>query len=189
MRFYPAIFAALMLSAVFGAENGSPAAGWGLVSVPGTTNFAGFAWYRAWVKVPDSYFAPHERNLFEESVGVYVTDLAGAHEVWMNAKKIGGGGEFPPKYRSGRDTFHRHKVPVGTLRKGAWNEIAIRVYQPPESGPGGFLGDAPFIMDYFLECEFGGNWEFRLGEYTPGGALTNTPSIRFRSSRTLPGQS
>ena len=144
------------------------------------------------MKVPDSYFAKHERNLFEESVGVYVTDLAGAHEVWVNTKRIGGGGAFPPNYRSGRDTFHRHKVPVGTLRKGAWNEIAIRVYQPADGGPGGFLGEAPFIMDYFLECEFAGKWEFRLGDSTPGGALTNKPAVaafdKFRESSRVLGR-
>src|SRR5580765_2010859 len=152
------------------------AALWSLVPVPSATNFSGIGWYRAWVQVPDAYFAKHERNLFEESVGVNIRDLAGAHEVWVNGRKIGTGGAFPPDYRSGRDQTHRHKVPVGTLRNGAWNEIAIRVYNP--SGPGGFLGDAPFIMDYFLECVFEGSWEFRLGDgYTTGGAVTNKPAL------------
>jgi putative membrane-bound dehydrogenase-like protein len=162
---------------------------WQSVRVPGTTNFTGVAWYRAWVKVPESYFSKHERNLFEESVGVNIRDLSGAHEVWVNGRKIGSSGAFPPDFRSGREALSRHKVPVGTLRKGAWNEIAIRVYNP--AGPGGFLGDAPFIMDYFLECVFDGTWEFRLGDgYTPGGAVTNKPAVasfdRFwESSRVL----
>jgi len=164
---------------------------WELAPVPAATNFTGMAWYRAWVKVPDSYFAKHERNLFEESVGVNIRDLAGAHEVWVNGRKIGTGGAFPPNYRSGRETIHRHKVPVGTLRKGAWNEIAVRVYNP--LGAGGFLGDAPFIMDYFLECVLEGAWEFRLGDdYTPGGAMTNKPAVavfdRFRESSRVLGR-
>jgi len=165
------------------------AADWQLVRVPGATNFTGVAWYRAWVRVPDSYFTKHERNLFEESVGVYVRDLAGAHEVWVNGRKIGTGGAFPPEYRSAGGAMHRHKVPVGTLRKGAWNEVAVRVFNP--ATPGGFLGEAPFIMDYFLECEFRGEWEFHPGDgYAPGGAVTNKPAVaafdRFReSSRVL----
>src|SRR5262245_1507180 len=171
----------------------APVAGWQLASVPGATNFNGVGWYRAWVKVPDSYFAKHERNLFEESVGVYIRDLAGAHEVWVNGTNLGTGGTFPPDYRSGRETFHRHKVPVGTLRKGAWNEIAIRVYNPTNAGPGGFLGDAPFIMDYFMECVFEGSWEFRLGDgYKPGGAVTNRPAVatfdKFRDSNRVLGR-
>ena len=175
---------------VFAADVPTGAA-WRLMSVPGPTTFTGVAWYRAWVKVPDAYFAKHERNLFEESVGVNIRDVAGAHEIWVNGQKIGLGGAFPPEYRSGREAIHRHKVPVGTLRKGAWNEIAIRVYTP--SAPGGFLGDAPFIMDYFLECEFKGAWEFRLGnDYTPGGAVTNKPAVaafdQFRESSRVLGR-
>jgi hypothetical protein len=81
----------------------------------------------------------HERNLFEESVGVNIQDLAGAQEVWVNGKRIGIGGNFPPDFQAAGHANFRHKVPVGTLRKGEWNEIAIRMYNP--SGTGGFLGD------------------------------------------------
>lgn len=151
------------------------AADWQPARVPGELDFTGTAWLRAWVKVHDSFFAKHERNLFEESVGVNIRDLAGAHEVWVNGKKIGTGGAFPPNYTSAGSTLFRHKVPVGTLRKGEWNEIAIRMHAP--SGPGGFLGDAPFIMNYEQECIFEGEWEFRLGDdYKPGGALTQKPA-------------
>src|ERR1041384_8489366 len=47
---------------------------WRTVQVPGsraTTEAPGadgVAWYRAWVRVDDRFFAKHERNLFEESV-------------------------------------------------------------------------------------------------------------------------
>ncbi len=164
---------------------------WQLVHVPGATNFTGVAWYRTWVKVHDSFFTRHERNLYEESVGLNIRDLAGAHEVWVNGRKIGAGGGFPPDYQSGREMIHRHKVPVGTLRKGEWNEIAIRVYNP--SGPGGFLGEAPFIMNYFMESVFEGPWEFRPGDgYQPGGAVTNKPATTafdtFRESNRVLGR-
>lgn len=156
---------------------------WQLASVPGATNLNGAAWYRAWVKVPDSYFGQHERNLFEESVGVYIRDLAGAHEVWLNGNRIGAG--------NADQQFHRHKVPVGTLRKGAWNELAIRIDNT--NGPAGFVGEAPFMMDYFLECVFEGQWEFRLGaDYMPSGALTNRPARatfdKFRDSSRVLGR-
>lgn len=173
------------------AQTSSAASDWQLFAVPGATNFSGHAWYRAWVKVPDAFFATHERNLFEESVGVNVRNLAGAHEVFVNARKIGTGGSFPPDYQSGREGIHRHKVPMGTLRKGEWNEIAIRVYNP--SGEGGFFGDAPFIMDYFLESVLEGPWQFRLGnDYVPGNALTNKPAVaafdQFRESNRVLGR-
>jgi len=186
-------WAVLVVSPGLAAEVPVASTSWQLVAVPGATNFTGVAWYRAWVKVPDSYFSQHERNLFEESVGVYIRDLAGAHETWVNGKNIGAGGAFPPDYLNGRDAVHRHKVPAGTLHKGEWNEIAIRVYQPANGGPGGFLGDAPFIMDYFLECVFEGSWEFRLGDgYSPGNAVTNKPPAaafgKFRESNRVLGR-
>ncbi|PAZ04414.1 MAG: hypothetical protein CAK86_05380 [Opitutia bacterium AMD-G1] len=102
-------------------------------------------WLRTWVKVDDSFFTKHERNLFEESVGLHFRDLEGAHEVFVNGVKIGAGGAFAPAYKSARKEVFRHKVPVGTLKKGEWNEIVFRVQQP--AGKGGFLGEAPFIMN------------------------------------------
>ena len=151
------------------------AAEWEPVKVPGALDIKGTAWLRARVKVHDSFFTKHERNLFEESVGVNISELAGANEVWVNGKKIGTGGIFPPKYASAGSTIFRHKVPVGTLPPGEWNEIAIRVYQP--EGPGGFLGEAPFIMNYFWECVFEGTWEYLADEnYTPGGAIATKPA-------------
>src|SRR6185503_760791 len=128
-------------------------ADWQPITVPGAweekgpdvaKTYDGVAWYRTWVKVPDNVFAPHERNLWEESVTVNVSELADAHEAYVNGVKIGAGGQFPPAFQSGRAQLHRHKVPRGTLRKGQWNELAIRVYN--RGGPGGFLEDAPFVI-------------------------------------------
>lgn len=193
----------ILVFAVFGLMSlAGVAAEWRTIDVPGAWSAEtaqavaaaeNTAWYRTWVKVHDGFFTKHERNLFEESVGVNVRDLEGAHEVWVNGVKLGTGGEFPPSYRNGRASIHRHKVPVGTLRKGEWNEVAIRVYQPAGAGPGGFHGDAPFIMNYFMECIFAGKWEFLAGGgYTPGGALLDKPAITafdvFRESNRVLGR-
>jgi putative membrane-bound dehydrogenase-like protein len=157
---------------------------WQPVRVPGAwetngpavaRNHDGFAWYRAWLKPHDSFFTPHERNLFAESVTLNVRDLADAHDVFVNGTRVGGGGTFPPQFSSGRAGNHRHKIPPGLLHKGEWNEIAIRVYNA--SGPGGFLGEAPFVMDYFNECVMEGEWEWRAGDDSSwtGTALKENP--------------
>lgn len=194
------VFAALaMLCAMAGVH--LHAADWAPVVVPGAweengplaaKNYDGVAWYRTWVKVHDSFFTKHDRNLYEESVSVNIRDLADAHEVYVNGVRIGAGGQFPPDFRSGRGDVHRHKVPVGTLRKGEWNEIAVRIYN--RSGPGGFLGEAPFIMNYFMECVLEGPWEFSVGDdYRPGGAVKERPVAtsfdRFRESNRVLGRS
>lgn len=177
------------------------AAEWSTIPVPGTweekgpaeaKSYDGIAWYRTWVKVHDSFFTKHERNLFEESVSVNIRNLADAHEVYVNGKKIGAGGAFPPNFQSGRSLVHRHKVPVGTLHKGEWNEIAVRVYN--KSGPGGFTVEAPFIMNYFMESVLEGPWEIHLGDdYKPGEALKEKPVTtafdQFRESNRVLGRS
>lgn len=90
------------------------AAEWSPIPVPGTweekgpaeaKSYDGIAWYRTWVKVHDSFFTKHERNLFEESVSVNIRNLADAHEVYVNGKKIGaarpgGRGHHPARERS-----------------------------------------------------------------------------------------
>jgi putative membrane-bound dehydrogenase-like protein len=183
------VFAAAVLTSPRDGQAAAQAGDWRTVQVPGPRKSSeapgadGAAWYRAWVKVDDSFFSPHERNLFEESVGVNLHDLAGIHELWVNGKKIGAGDRG----------LHRYKVPVGTLRKGEWNEIALRVQTPPDAAPGGFLGEAPFIMNYFMECIFEGAWEYRPGgAYTPGGALTKKPPCAtfdgFRESNRVLGR-
>ena len=138
-------------------------------------------WYRTWVRVDDSFFTKHERNLFEESVGLHFRDLIGSHEAFVNGVKVGAG--------SGREVF-RHKVPVGTLKKGEWNEVVFRVRHP--EGKGGFFGEAPFIMNYFMECVLEGAWEYSATPLTPGPALKVQPAsssfAKFRESNRVLGR-
>jgi putative membrane-bound dehydrogenase-like protein len=171
----------------------APVAGGDDVVVPGrwtaevrqsVEEAGGWAWYRSWLKPDNSFFTKHERNLFEESVGITIADLSGAHEVFVNGKSIGTGGAFPPSYRDGGGRTVRHKVPVGTLKRGEWNELLIRVYLPRAVNGGGFLGDAPFIMDYFRECVLAGSWEFFAGRARPvAAAQTEPPHARFDQFR------
>jgi putative heme-binding domain-containing protein len=148
------------------------------------------AWYRTWVRVDDSFFAKHERNLFEESVGIHFRDLEGAHELFVNGRRIGTGGSFAPAYQGARKEVFRHKVPVGTLRKGEWNEIVFHVQQP--EGKGGFLGEAPFIMNYFMECVLEGAWEYSATPLVPGPSLKLQPASssfsKFRESNRVLGR-
>lgn len=190
------IFAAIYIVAITSIH----AAQWESIQVPGNhkadrisaQNIASkVAWYRCWVKVPDSYFSKHERNLFEESVGINLQDLADSHEVWVNGIKIGGGTSSISGDHGETNVIYRHKVPVGTLKKGQWNELAIKLLNP--SGVKGFKGEAPFIMDYFLECVFEGEWEISRGvEYQPGTVLASKPDRAtfesFRESQRVLGR-
>lgn len=136
---------------------------WELTGPPEARDYDGIAWFRTWVKPDNSFFIKHERNLFEESVIVNIRDLADAHEVFVNGEKVGSGGRFPPQFKSGQNQIHRHKIPVGTFKKSLWNEVAFRVYN--RTGKGGFISEAPFVMNYFMECALEGTWQFRLGDF------------------------
>ncbi|MBW3599563.1 MAG: dehydrogenase, partial [Planctomycetes bacterium] len=166
----------LLACAVFACAATSPAAEWKLTPIPGEQSFTGYAWYQTWFKPHATFFSKHERDLFGESVVLNIRGLAGAHEVYINGTKIGSGGQFPPQFEDGREGNHRHKIPSGLLVPEQWNEVTIKVYNP--NGPGGFLTEAPFVMNYFWECVFEGNWRFRLGEEKPelGGALKAKPA-------------
>jgi hypothetical protein len=129
-------------------------------------------WYRAWLKPHDSFFTPHERNLFAESVTLNLRGFSGAHEVFVNGVSVGRGGTFPPEYQDGVVGNHRHKIPPGLLKQGQWNGLFIRAYHP--DGRSGFQGEAPFVMDYFNEAILEGVWEWRPAESagSPGSEAT-----------------
>lgn len=149
-----------MLLAGFAAT--ANAAEWRTAKVPGGEEIKGYAWYRTWFKPHATFFSKHDRDLWGESVILNCRSVAGAHQVYVNGKLIGSGGELPPSYQDGREGNHRHKVPSGLLVKDHWNEVAVRVYHL--GGKGGFLAEAPFIMNYFWESVFEGNWQFRSGD-------------------------
>lgn len=167
-------------------------ADWNTVTVPGSQEFRGYGWYRAWLKPHPSFFSQHERDLFGESVVLNIRGLTGAHAAYVNGTKIGTGGSFPPEYRDGSDGNHRHKIPSGTLVADQWNELVIQVYH--ESDQGGFQTEPPFVMNYFWECVLAGSWEFHSGE-TPkfsGQPLESRPELaafqEFQQSNRVLGE-
>lgn len=152
----------------------------------------GFGWYRAWLRPHDSFFAPHERNLFAESVTITLRNVAEAHEVFVNGRRIGGAGAFPPEPRRARDGNHRYKIPPGLLEKDRWNEIAIRAHSA--DGSVGFQTEAPFVMNYFEECILEGDWEWSQGDGPgrTGTAQVERPSVaafdRYHESHRILGE-
>ena len=175
-RYTITIVAASFACTFFAYGTEASCAEWETVSVPSEQSFTGNAWYRTWFKPHATFFSKHERDLFGESVILNIRGLTGAHEVYINGKKIGSGGQFPPKFKDGREGNHRHKIPSGSLVPNQWNELTVRVHNPDRKG--GFLTEAPFVMNYFWECVFEGNWKFRRGGDASllGSALKTKPA-------------
>ncbi len=167
-RFLLGVLAAWLAGAV--STTAGPPPGWTLLEVPGVWEtqaggrFArhdGFAWYRCYVKVPDRWTSP-QPTLWSQSVTITLEHVADAFEVYVNGRKVGGGGAMPPQFRSAPEQVFRFKVPHGVLRRGQYNTVAVRVYNA--EGEGGFKGPAPVLAGYELECLLRGPWEFRPGD-------------------------
>lgn len=163
------------LSAFFGAWSQS----WQLVTVPGKDaglRPAGIGWYRCWVKVPDNWATLGGRDLWVESVTLTIDSSYTAHEVFLNGKRLGGAGTFPPNTKAADSLAKRYKVPAGGLAKGKWNELVIKIFN--SDGKGRFRGVGPSIQGYFLECIFGGEWEYCQGmDPAIGQVLQNKPNL------------
>lgn len=145
------------------AAGSPPQEGWDTLPVPGTWERGdGFAWTRCYVKVPDRWAVLGGRTLWVESLTFTIGEIADAYEVYLNGRKICGSGSFPPRYASGFGAPERVKVPVGILKKGVWNVIAVRIYTA--KGKGGFKGPAPVFAGYHNEIVLKGDWEFRRGD-------------------------
>lgn len=151
---------------------------WQPVVVPdedSVTSHTGTGWYRCWVKVPDNWATLGGRDLWVESVTLTIDSSHTAHVAFLNGKRLGGAGSFPPDAKPSDGRAKRYKVPPGGLAKGKWNELAIKVFNP--AGLGQFRGNGPSIQGYFLECFFSGEWEYRSGTELPalGQALAAKP--------------
>ena len=150
---------------------------WQSVTVPSPDDAqrpAGIGWYRCWVKVPDNWATLAGRDLWVESVTLTIDSSHTAHEAFLNGKRLGGTGSFLPEAKPGDGLAKRYKVPPGSLAKGKWNELAIKVFN--RDGNDRFRGNGPSIQGYFLECFFTGEWEYRPGsEPELGQALAAKP--------------
>ena len=160
----------------FGAARIAQGEEWKKVEVPVGQKVEGHGWYRTWLLPNKNFFIKHERDLFRESVSITVRGLSGAHEAFVNGRKIGTGGSMSPNFADGRDLNLRHKVPPGLIVQGQWNEIAFRVHHP--EGEGGFTTEAPVVVTYFDECKLAGVWEYRAGDepLDSKGALSDKPA-------------
>lgn len=155
------------LAPVGSGQEPRPAEGWKVLKVPGNweqqgnelVGYNGFAWYRCYAKVPDTWTG---RTLYADSLVFAIQGVADAHEVYVNGIRIGSAGSFPPKFASGKSSLRRYKVQPGLLRKGEWNVLAVRVFN--QEGPGGMCDLAPSLGSYEHEIKLIGHWEFRTGD-------------------------
>jgi len=139
------------------------AADWRLMRVPAfweaqragnRDDYDGFAWYRCFVRVPDSWRG--------QALHLQLGRIDDCDETFFNGTKVGSTGTMPPNYQGQSGTQRDYTVAAQNVRAGGYNLIAMRVY---DAGGGGGIANGPAS----LRCPRGslsleGDWQFRTGD-------------------------
>ncbi|MBE3069666.1 MAG: glycoside hydrolase N-terminal domain-containing protein, partial [Planctomycetes bacterium] len=146
------------------AAAGAPAAtdGWRLLQVPGAwgqpgdglDSYDGFAWYRAFVQVPQAWAG--------QTLELALGQIDDCDETFFNGARVGGEGAFPPDTRTAWQTERRYRVDPKLVRAGRWNLIAVRVFD--NGGQGGIAGGPPALACDAGRIDLAGRWQFRPGD-------------------------
>jgi len=114
---------------------------WQRIHVPGPWEKEGFAGYNghAWYRLP--LFLPSQ--LAGETLGIDLGIIGDVDEVFVNGRRIGSTGSYPPRFAKATLAHRFYLIPSNVLRFGEHNEIAVHVYNAARFG--GLLGPPPRI--------------------------------------------
>ena len=120
------LFFVLTISAVQSASAAPPAhlnipGAWRKVPTGKLTPEKGYSWYRAMVKVPQSWNG--------SPLTLFLEAMDDARAAYINGTKVGATGTFPPEFRSGLGEKGKYRVSPDLINAGKYNVIAVRVYQ------------------------------------------------------------
>jgi beta-galactosidase len=88
-----------------------------------------YGWFRRRIEIP----ANCQRKDFDLLLG-RIDDV---DEVWLNGRRIGGTGSFPPEFRTAWNTERRYRVPASLVRGDGTDVLAVRVFDG--TGNGGII--------------------------------------------------
>lgn len=115
----------------------------------------GFVWYRKEVDLK----ASDTNHLY-----VYLGNISGSDEVYINGHFIGGRGGFPPYYYATPDSPRCYRIRKSFIRRGQKNTIAVRLYKenglvPQLSGDIGIYSLDKFSVN---TIDLSGSWKFKV---------------------------
>jgi diguanylate cyclase (GGDEF)-like protein len=117
---------------------------WQRVSVPGSWGRSEFAGYRghAWYRLTLFFTS----DLPRVDLGLELGLVGDVDEVFLNGRRIGATGGFPPRFDRAKLASRFYFIPREAIRFGEFNELAIHVYCDIRAG--GLLGPPPRIDTY-----------------------------------------
>ena len=146
--------------------------GWEEIYVPskwedeGFNGYNGFAWYR-------TKFNGATLTQKGQGVNLFLGYIDDVDEVFVNGRKIGGSGSFPPKYHTSYDAFRNYYIDPAIINFTGMNQISVRVYDSGIEGGivSGEVGIFVNRSEAGLSVNLRGMWEFKLaqGKYVRSG--------------------
>ncbi len=136
---------------------------WERIGVPssweaeGFHGYNGYAWYRT------TFELPKDASGYSLRINLgYIDDV---DEVFLNGKKIGKSGEFPPNYFTAYNAYRSYPIPPGIITEGT-NYIAVRVFDAELDGGilRGDIGIFAYTNGMKLSVNLEGEWKFRTGD-------------------------
>ncbi len=123
----------------------------------GLRQYDGFGWYRKSFRLAEP--------LGERPVFLKLGRVDDVEEVFLNGRRVGGLGSFPPNYRTAWDRNRIYRLPEGVLKEDEENLIAVRVYDA-EQGGGIYQGDVGLYTTDLPQplIDLAGEWKFRTGD-------------------------
>jgi sialate O-acetylesterase len=123
----------------------------------GYHGYDGYAWYRKEFEIDGRYL----KNSLYLSLGM-IDDVA---EIFLNGRKIGASGIFPPNIKTAYNVKVWIPIPEGSIKSGK-NLLAVRVFD--RGGVGGiYTGDVALYSErnpLELEINLAGDWKFKTGD-------------------------
>ncbi len=135
---------------------------WRTIRVPGfwesaggkLKRYDGFAWYRCFVKIPESWG--------KQPLTLSLGRVDDCDETYFNGIRVGATGEMPPNYDGASGSRRTYAIDAKHVRRGGYNLIAVRVYD--KSGGGGILDGPIALTGKAGRIQLRGNWQFRTGD-------------------------
>lgn len=124
----------------------------------GFYGYNGFAFYRKEFTVSSE----HQGKALFIKLG-YIDDV---DEVYVNGKKIGSTGSFPPHYQTAYNSRREYYLPENVIHFDKRNVIAVKIYDSQQEGGilDGDIGIYTSKYDMKLSINLQGEWKFKIGD-------------------------
>jgi len=137
---------------------------WESIMVPspweeqGFYGYNGFGFYRKSFTISDEF---KDKSLY--LVLGYIDDV---DETYLNGKKIGSTGTFPPNYNTAYNAKRIYRIPQDLINYNGVNVLAVKVYDSYQVG-GIVSGNIGVYIDPYemqLDASLEGEWKFQTGD-------------------------